>query len=238
MNKTRAEAVELAKALVGVLKDGKNRYMIAPSFTNLDAVSQIIRGTNIALGAQNMSCEESGAHTGEISPLMLKDFGVEYVILGHSERRHIYGESDALVNKKVKLALKHGFKVILCIGETLDEREAGKADAICESQTRLGLEGVSAEQMADVAIAYEPVWAIGTGKTATPDDAQTVHANVRKVLAKLFGDKVANDTTIQYGGSMNDKNAADLLAKPDIDGGLIGGAALVAEKFTVIAHVN
>lgn len=238
MNKTKDEAVELAKALVASLKDAPNKYMIAPSFTNLDAVSQIVKGTNILLGAQNMSTEESGAHTGEVSVSMLKSVGVQVVILGHSERRHIYKEDDAMINKKVKLALANGLDVVLCIGETLDERESGKAEKVCEDQTRAGLAGVSAEQMAHVTIAYEPVWAIGTGKTATPDDADAIHAFTRKVLADMYNKDVAENTFIQYGGSMNDKNCADLLAKENIDGGLIGGAALKADSFSVIANVK
>ncbi len=238
MNKTKTEAVELAKGLVEALKDGKNKYMIAPSFTNLDAVGQIIKGSNIRLGAQNMSTEESGAHTGEVSVLMLKDLGVQSVILGHSERRHIYGEDDAMINKKVKLALAHGLEVVLCIGELLEEREAGKAEAVCEEQTRKGLEGVTADQMANVVIAYEPVWAIGTGKTATPDDAEAIHAYVRKVLADMYGAAVADNVIIQYGGSMKPENAADLLAKADVDGGLIGGAALKVDSFEKICKAN
>lgn len=234
MNKTKTEAVELAKALLPALKDGKNKYMIAPSFTNLDAVGQIIKGSNILLGAQNMSTEESGAHTGEVSVLMLKDLGVQVVILGHSERRHIYGEDDAMINKKVKLALKHGLQVILCIGELLSEREAGNAEKVCETQTRAGLAGVTAEELKNVTIAYEPVWAIGTGKTATPEDAEAIHKFTRGVIADMYGKAAADEITIQYGGSMNAGNAANLLAQPDIDGGLIGGASLAAEKFEPI----
>ncbi len=234
MNKTKTEAVELAKGLVPALKDGKNKYMIAPSFTNLDAVGQIIKGSNILLGAQNMSTEESGAHTGEVSVLMLKDLGVQVVILGHSERRHIYGEDDAMINKKVKLALKHGLQVVLCIGELLSEREAGNAEKVCEAQTRAGLAGVSAEELKNVTIAYEPVWAIGTGKTATPEDAEAIHKFTRGVIADMYGKAAADEIIIQYGGSMNAGNAANLLAQPDIDGGLIGGASLAVEKFEPI----
>ena len=210
MNKVKGEAVELATGLVAALKDGKNKYMIAPSFTNLDAVSQIVKGTNILLGAQNMSTELSGAHTGEVSVTMLKDLGVQVVILGHSERRHIYKEDDAMINKKVKLALEQGLDVVLCIGELLEEREAGKAEAVCEEQTRKGLDGVTAEQMKNVTIAYEPVWAIGTGKTATPAMAQEVHAEIRKVLADLFGAEASENIQILYGGSMKPENADDL----------------------------
>lgn len=234
MNKTKSEAVELAKGLVTALKDGKNKYLIAPSFTNLDAVSQIVKGSNIRLGAQNMSTDEAGAHTGEVSVLMLKDLGVETVILGHSERRHTYKEDDSMINKKVKLALKHGLEVILCIGELLEEREAGKAEAVCKEQTEKGLAGLTQDDMKHVVIAYEPVWAIGTGKTATPEDAQAIHEYTRSVLKDMFGQDVADATLIQYGGSMNAGNAKDLLAQKDIDGGLIGGAALQVESFETI----
>lgn len=237
MNKTKPEAVELAKALVEALKDEKNKYLVAPSFTNLDAVAQVVKGTNIRLGAQNMATVESGAHTGEVSVLMLKDLGVQSVILGHSERRHTYKEDDSMINTKVKLALKHGLEPILCIGELLEEREAGKAEAVCEEQTRKGLEGVTAEEMANVVIAYEPVWAIGTGKTATPEDAQAIHAYVRGILTDMYGADVAEKVIIQYGGSMNAGNAEALLAQKDIDGGLIGGAALAADTFKPICSV-
>jgi triosephosphate isomerase len=179
MHKTRAEAAEMAKALAAQLKGGKHKYLVAPSFTSLETVGAIVKGSNILLGAQNCASEEQGAHTGEVSVLQLKDLGVQAVILGHSERRHIYKEDDALINKKVKLALRHGLEVILCVGELLEEREAGKAEAVCETQTVKGLEGVSAADLAKVTIAYEPVWAIGTGKTATPEDADAIHAWIR-----------------------------------------------------------
>jgi triosephosphate isomerase len=234
MNKTKGEAVELARGLVAALKGGKNKYMIAPPFTALDAVSQVVKGSNIRLGAQNMSTDESGAHTGEVSMLMLKDLGVQTVILGHSERRHIYKEDDAAVSKKVRLALKHGFEVILCVGELLAEREAGKAEAVCEAQTRKGLEGVTEAELKNVVIAYEPVWAIGTGKTATPEDAEAIHKFIRGIVASLYGKQAADSIIIQYGGSMKAENAAALLAQDDIDGGLIGGAALKADTFVPI----
>jgi triosephosphate isomerase len=234
MNKTKGEAVELAKGLVAALKDGKNKYLIAPSFTNLDAVSQVVKGTNVRLGAQNVAAEESGAHTGEVSVLMLKDLGVQTVILGHSERRHIYKEDDELINKKVRLALRCGFEVILCIGELLEERESGLAEAVCESQTRKGLADVTEAELANVVIAYEPVWAIGTGKTATPEDAQAIHAFTRKIIADMYGKAAADKIIIQYGGSMKADNAKALLAQPDIDGGLIGGAALKVDTFEPI----
>jgi triosephosphate isomerase len=235
MHKTRAEAAELAKALVKSLKGGKHKYLVAPSFTLLETVGGIIKGTNILLGAQNCASEEQGAHTGETSVLQLKDLGVDAVILGHSERRHIYKEDDALINKKVKLALKHGLEVILCIGETLDEREKKKAEAVCKRQTEKGLAGVSPEELSRVTIAYEPVWAIGTGKTATPADAEAIHKYVRGVVEKLYGAQAARLVVIQYGGSVKGENAAQLMAMEDIDGALVGGASLKAESFAPIA---
>ena len=235
MHKTKREEVELAKGIVDAVKGGKHKYMIAPSFTALDAVSQVVKGTNVLLGAQNMSTDEQGAHTGEVSVLQLKDLGVQVVILGHSERRHIYGETDTMINKKVKLALQHGLEVILCVGELLEEREAGEAEAVCQAQTEKGLAGVTETELAHVTIAYEPVWAIGTGKTATPEDADSIHAHIRSVIAGLYGKQAADSIVIQYGGSMKAENAKALLAKENIDGGLIGGASLKAESFAPIA---
>ncbi len=235
MHKTASEAVALATELVSELKGGPNKYMIAPSFTALDAVSKVVKGTNILLGAQNMSTDEAGAHTGEVSVLQLKDLGVQVMILGHSERRHTYKETDTMINRKVKLALQHGLEVILCVGELLEEREAGKAEAVCEEQTRKGLEGVSEADLKRVTIAYEPVWAIGTGKTATPEDADAIHAFIRKLVSSMYSSAAAEALVIQYGGSMNAGNCDALLAKANIDGGLIGGAALKAETFKPIA---
>jgi triosephosphate isomerase len=238
MYKTRAQAADLAQSLVTALKDGKHKYLIAPSFTCLETVSAIVKGTNISLGAQNCAPEEEGAHTGEVSVLQLKDLGVRTVILGHSERRHIYKEDDALINKKVKLALKHGFEVILCIGELLEEREAGKVEEVCERQIVKGLEGVSVDFMSNIVIAYEPVWAIGTGKTATPQDAEAVHAFTRRVIEKLYGSEASDKIIIQYGGSVKPENAAQLMAMENIDGALVGGASLKAETFVPIAKFS
>jgi len=235
MHKTTSEAVALANDLVKELKGGPNKYMIAPSFTALDAVSRVLKGTNILLGAQNMGTDEIGAHTGEVSVLQLKDLGVQVVILGHSERRHTYREDDAMINRKLKLALQHGLEVILCIGELLEEREAGKAEAVCEAQTRKGLSGISEAELKKITIAYEPVWAIGTGKTATPEDADAIHDFVRKLISSMYSPAAAETLVIQYGGSMNATNAEALLAKPNIDGGLIGGASLKPETFKPIA---
>ncbi|MDR0389566.1 MAG: triose-phosphate isomerase [Spirochaetaceae bacterium] len=235
MHKTRSEAAELARELTARLKDGKHKYLVAPGFTCLEAVGAVVKGSNILLGAQNMAAEEQGAHTGEVSVLQLKDLGVQAVILGHSERRHTYKEDDELINKKVLLALKHGLEVILCVGELLSEREAGQAEAVCRTQTKKGLEGVSAADLARVTIAYEPVWAIGTGKTATPEDADAIHACVRGVIAELYGKDAAAKIVIQYGGSVKAENAAQLMAKENIDGALVGGASLKADSFVPIA---
>ncbi len=235
MHKTLSESVALATDLKVKLADCADKVMIAPPFTALAAVAQAIRGSNLILGAQNMGPEESGAHTGEVSVLMLKDAGVSSVILGHSERRHSYSENNALINKKVALALKHGLEVILCVGETLEEREAGKLEAVVGSQLREGLAGVSAADFSRVVIAYEPVWAIGTGKTATPEDADSVHAFCRSVLGQLYGNDAAKAACIQYGGSVKPENVAALMAKPNIDGALVGGASLKAESFVPIA---
>jgi triosephosphate isomerase len=235
MHKTRAEAAELAKALVAQLRDGKHKYLVAPSFTLIETVASLVKGSNIRLGAQNMAAEEQGAHTGETSVLQLKDLGVQTVILGHSERRHVYHEDDELINKKVRLALSHGLEVILCVGELLEEREAGRAEAVCETQTVKGLGGVAASDLDRVVIAYEPVWAIGTGKTATPEDADAIHAYVRKLIARLYGPPAAEAMIIQYGGSVKPENAAQLMAKENIDGALVGGASLKADAFVPIA---
>ena len=234
MNTSKAEAVALAKDLVLQLKDKPNKYMIAPPFVYLDAVSQVVKGSNIILGAQDVASTGNGAHTGEVSAEMLKDIGVQAVIIGHSERRHEIGESDMLINAKVRKALASGLDVVLCIGELLSEREEGKAESVCAFQLDAGLSGVRAAEMAHVTIAYEPVWAIGTGKTATPEDAQAIHAFCRAHIEKLYDKKVADETIIQYGGSMKAANAAELLSQKDIDGGLIGGAALKADTFVPI----
>jgi len=235
MNKTPSEAAALARELVEALKDCKEKLCIAPAFVALEAVAKVIKGTNIRLGCQNMAQEESGAFTGEVSPLMLKEVGVQTVILGHSERRSIYKEDDALINKKLKLALKHGFEVILCVGETLEEREAGKLEKVLSTQVTEGFKDIAASSLGNIVIAYEPVWAIGTGKTATPEDADAAHAYIRKVLAGLYGEAAAKAMCIQYGGSVKPDNAAALMAKPNIDGALVGGASLKAETFVPIA---
>lgn len=238
MYKTPGEAKALAEELIPLVKNAPGRVMVAPSFTALSTVADVIKGTNIELGAQNMATVEEGAHTGETSVLMLKEIGVTIVILGHSERRHVYGESNEMINEKVKLALSHGLEVDLCIGETLEEREAGKAAAVCHEQLEKGLAGVSAEQMKKVVIAYEPVWAIGTGKTATPDDANSIQEACRKKLEDMYGKDVAESTIIQYGGSVKPGNVKELMAMEHIDGGLIGGASLKADSFSSIVNFD
>lgn len=236
MHKTVGESVALAKDLVRELSACRERIMIAPAFTALAAVSDALKGSSIVLGAQNMGPDLQGAHTGEVSALMLKDLGVRAVILGHSERRHTYLEDDGLINKKLLLALAQGLEPILCVGETLDERESGRLEAIVGTQIREGLKGVSSADLGKVTLAYEPVWAIGTGKTATPDDADAVHAFIRTVLAQLYDQAAARAMCIQYGGSVKPENAAELMAKPNIDGALVGGAALKVETFGPIAR--
>jgi triosephosphate isomerase len=235
MHKTIPEAVALAKELKDKLAGCGEKILVAPAFTALAAVAEALKGSKILLGAQNMGPEEQGAHTGEVSVLMLKDIGVKAVILGHSERRHSYHEGDELINKKVLLALKHGIEPILCVGETLEERESGRLEAVVGTQVREGLKGVSPEALRSVTVAYEPVWAIGTGKTATPEDADAVHAYIRKVLAGLYGEAAAKAMCIQYGGSVKADNVAALMAKPNIDGALVGGASLKTDAFAPIA---
>lgn len=240
MNTTLASAKALAEGVAGACqRDGLlsgAQTAVFPPFVYLQAVRQALGDSGVLLGAQDVYFEAEGAFTGEVSAAMLKDVGVKIVLAGHSERRHVIGETDAIVNRKTRAVLDAGLHVILCVGEKLEEREAGKTHEVNERQTVEGLRGVSAEQMARVVIAYEPVWAIGTGKTATPADAQDAHAKIRGVLARLYGPEVAGATRIQYGGSMKGSNAAELLAQPDIDGGLIGGASLKADEFVSIVR--
>jgi triosephosphate isomerase len=238
MFKTPSEGAKYAAELVKTLKDIKVKVMIAPNFASLDAVGKAIKGSAILLGAQNMASAEDGAHTGEVSPLMLKDLGVDVVILGHSERRSLYGETDDLINEKVKLALKHGFEVILCVGETLEEREAGRVEDVVNRQLLQGLTEVSATQIDKIVIAYEPVWAIGTGKTATPEDADAVHKVIRKTLSENYNKEVADRIVIQYGGSVKPGNVKELMGMPNIDGALVGGASLKIEDFTAIVKFD
>ncbi len=236
MNTLLKEGMELARA-VEKLENEKTSdalVIIAPPYTHLSKVKDMIE--NVRLSAQNCASEDSGAYTGEVSPAMLVSAGVEYVILGHSERRALFGEDNALLNKKVKLALSEGLKPIFCCGEVLEERESGKHFDIVKEQIEVGLEGLSAADMSQIVIAYEPVWAIGTGVVASPDQAQEMHHEIRGFLASMFDDKVAEDMSILYGGSCKPSNAAELFANPDVDGGLIGGAALKAEDFLGIVN--
>ncbi len=235
MNKTPGETVSLIKDLIPLVADvDKVDVVVCPPFVDLAAAKDALAGSNIKLGAQNMHFEESGAYTGEISPGMLLALGVEYVILGHSERRQYFGETDEGVNKKVKAALKAGIKPIVCVGETLEERESGiTAEVVCK-QTKLALLGLSEEEAAGIVIAYEPIWAIGTGKTATADDANDTIGAIRDAVKQVYGGATAKAVRIQYGGSMKPSNASELMAKSEIDGGLIGGAALKAEDFAGI----
>ena len=235
MNFTPAEAtafINEVKPLVAG-KDNCDVIFCAP-YVTIAAAQAAAEGSNIKIGAENVHFAESGAYTGEVSAKMLTACGVEYVIIGHSERRQYFGETDETVNLRTKAALAAGMKVILCLGEVKEQRLAGITDEVVAMQTKLDLAGVSAEDMKNVIIAYEPVWAIGTGLTATPEQAEETCGVIRKTLVAMYGEEVAEATTIQYGGSMNEKNAAELRAKPNVDGGLIGGASLVATKFQAI----
>lgn len=234
MNKTRPEAKELIEAMKPLVAGAGCEVVACVPFTNLQTVLEAAKGSNIKVGAQNCHFEKSGAFTGEISADMLTEMGVEYVIIGHSERRQYFGETDVTVNKRVKAALAAGLKVILCVGEMLADRENGVTDELVALQTKIALKDVSAGELKNIIIAYEPVWAIGTGKTATAEQANEVCAVIRSTIKALYGAEAAEGITIQYGGSMNAKNAAELLAQPDVDGGLIGGASLKAPDFAVI----
>ena len=235
MNFTPSEATAFINEIKPMV-EGKNNcdIIFCAPFVTIGAAMEAAKGSNIKIGAQNVHFEEKGAFTGEISAKMLKEIGVEYVIIGHSERRQYFGETDTTVNLRTKAALNAGLKVLLCLGEVKEERLAGITNEVVGMQTKLDLAGVSAEDLKNVIIAYEPVWAIGTGLTATPEQADETCGVIRDVVADLYGREVAEELIIQYGGSMNDKNAAELLSKTNVDGGLIGGASLVAEKFTAI----
>ncbi len=233
MNKTPSEAAELAAAIAEIEK-ASCEVVICPPFVDLFFAKKAIEGSQVKLGAQNCHWKESGAFTGEISADMLIEAGCDYVIIGHSERRQYFGETDETVNLRTKAALAKGLKTIVCVGETKEEREGGVTESVIERQIRLGLADLTVEEMANVVIAYEPVWAIGTGLTATNEQAEEVCKFIRGLIAELFGEKTAEETTIQYGGSMNAGNCAELLAMPNIDGGLIGGAALKPADFAVI----
>ncbi len=236
MYKTVAEAVDYARRLKSSGSPAGVELAVCPPFTALLAVGRELAGSQVGLGAQDMHWAEEGAYTGEVSPLMLKELGCRYVILGHSERRQHFGESDEAVNAKVKAALRHGLVPIVCVGETLAEREAGRAREVVAGQLRGSLAGLAAQEAGNVVVAYEPVWAIGTGRTALPEDAQEMSAFIRALLAEMFGREVAGKVRIQYGGSVKPENAAGILRQPDIDGALVGGASLQVESFLAIAR--
>lgn len=236
MNKTPKEAFELIDELKPLVKDSEADVVVCPPFVCLQAAKDAIGDSNIALGAQNMHFEESGAYTGEIAPSMLKELGVEYVILGHSERREYFKETDELINKKVITAFENDLIPIMCVGETLEQREEGITEKLVEEQTRKGLQNLKASDAERIVIAYEPVWAIGTGKTATKEQANEVISFIRSIVKDMFGGDVAEKVRIQYGGSMNPKNVAELMSMSDIDGGLIGGASLKAEDFSKVVN--
>lgn len=235
MNKTVKEAINLVSSLKKQLKGVKDtEVVVCPSFTALCEVNDVVKNSNIGLGAQDVSYEDKGAYTGEVSAGMLKDVGCSYVIVGHSERRQYFGEDDEIISKKVKKGLEHGLKVIICVGENLEEREKREQRAVIEKQVRKCLKGVKKESMGDVVVAYEPVWAIGTGKTAKPEQVQEMHSFIRSLLSMLFNEETAKNTKILYGGSVNPTNINDLMRQKDINGALVGGASLDAEKFVQI----
>lgn len=234
MNNDRNAAKKLITELKPLVADAACEVVLCVPFTNLETALSLCEGTNMHVGAENCHWANSGAYTGEISAQMLTEMGVEYVIIGHSERRQYFGETDKTVNARIRAALDAGLKVILCVGEVLEQREQGITEEIVSMQTKVALGGVTEEELSRIIIAYEPVWAIGTGKTATADQAEEVCAIIRGVVAKLYNKAAADALTIQYGGSMKPANAKELLSKEDVDGGLIGGAALVAEDFAAI----
>lgn len=236
MNMTPDEARELVTALIPLVKDAACDVVVCPPYVDLPAVGELVKGTNIHLGCQNIHWEEKGAYTGEISPKMLLALGVEYAIIGHSERRTYFGETDEGVNKRTKAALAHGITPIVCIGETLEQREAGVTESWVSGQTVAAFKDISAEEAVKVVIAYEPIWAIGTGKTATKEDANATIAVIRNAIAGVYGQETAEQVRIQYGGSMNPKNAHDLMSMPEIDGGLIGGASLKPVDFSQVVN--
>ena len=236
MNKTASEAAVLVDELVPAVQDAGCEVVICTPYTDLVTAVEKTKGTNIHVGAENVHFEKSGAFTGEISAEMLKACGVEYVITGHSERRTYFGDTDVTVQKRTRAALDAGLTVIVCVGEYLEQREQGITDELVAMQTKIALGGVTEEELKRIIIAYEPVWAIGTGKTATAEQANEVCAVIRATVKSLYGEKAAEGITVQYGGSMNAKNAAELLSKTNVDGGLIGGASLKAADFTTIIN--
>lgn len=233
MYKDKSETIELISQLKEELSRAqvKTQVIICPPFTSIELAGELIKNTNIRLGAQNVHSEVEGAFTGEVSAKMLKSFGVEFVIIGHSERRTYFNETDDFINKKIKRAIEYGIKPIFCIGETLAERESGKTFNVVESQLRNGLRNISESELKEIVIAYEPVWAIGTGKTATPQQAEEVHSFLREKIGEMCNKSIAEEIRILYGGSVKPENARELFSQPDIDGGLVGGACLKADSF-------
>ena len=238
MNMLPDAAIRFIDELTPLVKDAESEVILCVPYTDLFYALLTAQNTNIKIGAQNMHWEESGAYTGEVSGQMLKAIGVEYVIIGHSERRQYFAETDETVNKKLKSAFKCGLKPIVCVGETLEEREAGKAEEIITSQTEKALAGLTEEQVANTIIAYEPIWAIGTGKTATSEDANNAIKSIRNKISNMYGQMVAERVIIQYGGSVKASNAKELFTMSDIDGGLVGGASLKSEEFAKIVNYN
>jgi triosephosphate isomerase len=237
MNKTTGEAIDLVRGLKAAISGVKGvEVAVAPPFTALYAVCKELEGSSIRLAAQNLYWEEKGAFTGEVSPLMLKEVGCHYVIIGHSERRQFFGETDETANRRIKAALAQGLKVIFCIGETLKEREEGKTFLVIERQVEGGLKNLSDKEMKNIVIAYEPIWAIGTGKTATPGQAEEVHRFIRGKIEKLYSQEVSEEIRIQYGGSVTPENIKGLMEQANIDGALVGGASLKAESFSKIVR--
>ena len=238
MHKTIAEALQFVDQIKNEVEGTDVEAVICAPFTLLKDIKEAVKGTNIKVGAQNMHYEEKGAFTGEVSAPMLKELDMDYVIIGHSERRQYFNETDETVNKKVKAAHKYGLKPIVCVGETLEQKEAGETTNVITTQTRLALEGLSKEQVEGTIIAYEPIWAIGTGKTATSEDANNSIKEIRKEIAKNYGQDVADRVIIQYGGSVKSGNAKELFTTSDIDGGLVGGASLKADEFAKIVNFD
>ena len=238
MNMLPGEAIEYIQNFENLVKDTQNEVILCVPYTDLFYCLNYAQDTNIKIGAQNMHWEEKGAYTGEVSGKMLKSIGVEYVIIGHSERRQYFAETDETVNKKIKAAFANELKPIVCVGETLEEREAGKTAEIITNQTKLALEGLTADQVENTIIAYEPIWAIGTGKTATSEDANNSIKEIRAEIEKNYGKDVAEKVIIQYGGSVKSSNAKELFSMSDIDGGLVGGASLKPEEFSKIVNYD
>ena len=238
MNKLPNEAIDFIDRLTPLVKNTENEVIVCVPYTDLFYALLTAQNTNIKIGAQNMHYEEKGAYTGEVSASMLKSIGVEYVIIGHSERRQYFNETDETVNKKVKSAFEHGLNPIVCVGETLEQRESGKAEEIITMQAQKALDGLKEEQVKNTIIAYEPIWAIGTGKTATSEDANNSIKEIRNKIAEIYGQDTASRVIIQYGGSVKSTNSKELFSMSDIDGGLVGGASLKADEFSKIVNYD